>query len=222
MKTVCPECNGSKWVNAVGAKVIPTVEADPFKLPCPVCQAAVLKVSEGQNPGRCPRCVGTGVVFWDTAGEWHTANVGDVDAVQCSICEGSGAGVDAWNKTVREHVEALGRMAKEREAQPQAPTSAAYQPEALALLGRTVAAVEQAAAEAKPTAEETAAWEAEKAAQVAARDAHKAHLDRAEQRALKSLAIEERKAAALEQIAKEAVQIATLLENLNNMAGWPR
>jgi hypothetical protein len=82
------------------------------------------------------------------------------------------------------------------------PPPAAYQPEALALLGRTVVAVEQAAARAEPTAEETATWEAEKAAQVARAEAHKAHLDRAEERALKTLAIEERKVRALEELVK--------------------
>ena len=144
MKTVCSECNGSKWVNTVGAKTIATVEADPFGDPCPKC---------------VPR-------------------VGGVVTVPMTAAK-----------------DALDR-------ETPAPPPVAYQPEALALLGRTVAAVEQAAAEAKPTPEEVATWEAEKAAQTARAEAHKAHMDRAEERALKTLAIEERKAKALEQIAQ--------------------
>lgn len=64
------------------------------------------------------------------------------------------------------------------------------------LLERAVIATER-----EPTAEEIAAWKAEKAAAVAAREKHAAHMDRAELRAVEQLAIAERQAAALERIA---------------------
>ena len=201
MKDICSECSGSKWVNTMGARTIATTEADPFRSPCPACQKP------------CKTCGGTdwikvlGRTVIPTDG-------GDIYAMPCTDCR-----AEAYEERARQ---AYATVQRPKPPAAQAPPPAAYQPEALALLGRTVAAVEQAAAEAKPSPEEVATWEAEKAAQTARAEAHKAHMDRAEQRALKSLAIEERKAAALEQIAKEAVQIATLLENLNNMAGWPR
>ena len=214
MKDICPECNGSKWVNTVGAKTIATVEADPFKSYCPACRmldpgttsadSVVVSIQLDPVPLTCPQCRDSRWV--NDIGKFSVKETSDFK-VPCPTCR-------------RAEFDAARRPMVAPEPPP--PPPAAYQPEALALLGRTVAAVEQAAAEAKPSPEEVATWEAEKAAQTARAEAHKAHMDRAEQRALKSLAIEERKAAALEQIAKEAVQIATLLENLNNMAGWPR
>jgi hypothetical protein len=67
----------------------------------------------------------------------------------------------------------------------------------LDMLERLVQTTESA----KATPEEIATWEAEKAAVVAAREKHAAHMDRAERRAVEQMAIDERQADALERIA---------------------
>lgn len=73
----------------------------------------------------------------------------------------------------------------------------------ISLLERAVKATESA----KATPEEIAAWEAEKAAAVAAREKHAAHMDRAEKRSVEQMAIAERQAVALERIADTLTEL---------------
>ena len=77
----------------------------------------------------------------------------------------------------------------------------------IALLERAVQATESV----KATPEEIAAWEAEQAAVVAAREKHAAHMDRAEKRAVEQMAIAERQAAALERISYAVEALAVVL-----------
>jgi hypothetical protein len=77
----------------------------------------------------------------------------------------------------------------------------------LDMLERLVQTTESA----KATPEEIATWEAEKAAVVAAREKHAAHMDRAERRAVEQMAIDERQADALERIAVAVEALAGVL-----------
>jgi hypothetical protein len=148
----------------------------------------------GEMTTDCKECGGSG---WVNASGAKTVATVEADqfADPCPKCVPRVGGVVTVPITAA-------KAALDRESR--AVTTVAYPPEALALLGRTVATLEQTAAEAakdKPTAEEIAAWQAEKDAAVQHRAAHKAHMDRAEARALESIEIDKRTAAALEKIA---------------------